>query len=107
MTTHDAPGAQRPQPLAFEEPREEMRRTQIYLGRRERDALLLAMRRTRRTRSSLIREAIGVRYIERPYPGNILAAVQESVGAWRRGGWRPDGRAQARATRDGRPDWTE
>lgn len=58
-----------------------MERTQIYLTRREREALARAARETGRTRSQLIREAIEARYLG-GNDGGLLQALAATAGIW-------------------------
>jgi len=59
-----------------------MERTQIYLTRREAAALERAARETGRTRSQLIREAIGARYLTSQDEDETAAVLAETSGLW-------------------------
>ena len=63
-----------------------MQRTQIYLGEVEARILDRLARRTGRTRSQLIREAIEAAYVDARSPQAIEAALVETAGSWRRSG---------------------
>lgn len=63
-----------------------MRRTQIYLTDSEAEVLARESKRTGRTRSQLIREAIGARYIDAHAAGDLEAALIETAGAWQGSG---------------------
>ena len=78
-----------------------MRRTQIYLTEAEAEALLRESRRTGRTRSLLIREAIGARYLGRRGEGELVAALLETAGSWK-GTERATGREHVERLRSGR-----
>lgn len=60
-----------------------MRRTQIYLSEVESEVLEREAEKTGRTRSQLIRDAIGARYLKQPAAGALEAALLESAGAWK------------------------
>lgn len=59
-----------------------VQRTQIYLSKRETEALDRAARATGLTRSHLIREAIAQQYLRRPEAEQVLEALRETAGAW-------------------------
>ena len=59
-----------------------MQRTQIYLTRRESEALDRAARETGRTRSQLIREAIEARYLASRDEAGLLEAIEATAGLW-------------------------
>ena len=59
-----------------------VKRTQIYLTRREDAALARASKQTGRTRSELIREAIDRVYLGGRDTDDILANLRASAGAW-------------------------
>ncbi|MBI3201059.1 MAG: CopG family transcriptional regulator [Myxococcales bacterium] len=61
-----------------------MERTQIYLSEVEAKVLTLLARRTGRTRSQLIREAIEATYVDQRSAAAVEAALVETSGAWRR-----------------------
>ena len=61
-----------------------MQRTQIYLSEREAELLDSEARRTGRTRSSLIREAIQQRYDSKNDREETLRVLRETAGAWKR-----------------------
>jgi predicted transcriptional regulator len=63
-----------------------MERTQIYLSEVEAKILSQLARRTGRTRSQLIREAIEATYVDRRSAKSIEAALVDTAGAWRRSG---------------------
>lgn len=61
-----------------------MERTQIYLSRREIEALDTVARQTGKTRSHLIREAIEEKYLPAgPTPDEWERALREAAGAWK------------------------
>ncbi len=57
-------------------------RTQIYLSKRELEALDKVARQTGKTRSHLIREAIEEKYVTRRTADEMLAVLRETAGAW-------------------------
>jgi predicted DNA-binding protein len=59
-----------------------MDRTQIYLSRAQATALDREARRTGRTRSHLIREAIDQAYLPNSASDETLEALEASAGAW-------------------------
>ena len=59
-------------------------RTQIYLTEVEAKVLDRLARRTGRTRSQLIREAIEATYVDQPSADAIESVLLETAGAWRR-----------------------
>jgi predicted transcriptional regulator len=61
-----------------------MERTQIYLSKRETDALDRVARETGHTRSHLIREAIREKYGAAPDVEEKLRILRETFGAWER-----------------------
>ena len=61
-----------------------VQRTQIYLSDEEVTALDEAARQQHRTRSSLIREAIRERYVTRSDRDEVLRALNQTFGAWKR-----------------------
>lgn len=62
-----------------------MERTQIYLNAEEARALERLARRTGRTKSQLIREAIDQTYLGSHHDREqVLAALRRSAGSWRR-----------------------
>jgi len=75
-------------------------RTQIYLTRRELEALDRAARATGRLRSQLIREAIDDRFVPRREASQVERALRETAGRWRRRG--EDGAAFVQRLRRGR-----
>jgi predicted transcriptional regulator len=60
-----------------------MRRTQIYLDDQQRRKLDRVARRTRRTVSDLIREAIDARYAATPHEDFIEGLRTDAFGVWR------------------------
>lgn len=64
-----------------------MRRTQIYLDDRQRRKLDQVAKRTRRTVSELIREAIDARYAATPKEDFLAALRAGAFGVWKQ---RPD-----------------
>jgi len=64
-----------------------MKRTQIYLDDRQRRKLDQVARRTRRTVSELIREAIDARYTATPKEDFLAALRAGAFGVWKQ---RPD-----------------
>ncbi len=64
-----------------------MKRTQIYLDDRQRRQLDQVARRTRRTVSELIREAIDARYAATPKEDFLAALRAGAFGVWKQ---RPD-----------------
>jgi hypothetical protein len=79
-------------------------RTQIYLDRRQADALDREARRRGQTRSHLIREAIDQQYGLTTDRAAVARALRDSAGAWR--GRREDGEAYVERLRQGRR-WRE
>lgn len=61
-----------------------MERTQIYLSKREIEALDKVARQTGKTRSHLIREAIEAKYVSSPSVDEKLRILRETAGAWQR-----------------------
>jgi predicted transcriptional regulator len=61
-----------------------VKRTQIYLKQAESTALDREARRTGRTRSQLIREAIAAVYLGERGAGDLEAALLETAGGWKR-----------------------
>ncbi len=59
-----------------------MQRTQIYLTKRESEALDRASRETGRTRSQLIREAVDERYLSAVDEKELLTALAGTAGLW-------------------------
>ncbi len=59
-------------------------RTQIYLQQAESSALDREARRTGRTRSQLIRDAIAKVYLGESGAGDLEAALLETAGVWKR-----------------------
>jgi metal-responsive CopG/Arc/MetJ family transcriptional regulator len=59
-----------------------MQRTQIYLTKRESEALDRAARETGRTRSQLIREAVEARYLTPRDQAGLLDALEGTAGLW-------------------------
>jgi len=59
-----------------------VQRTQIYLTKRESEALDRASRATGRTRSQLIREAVEATYLAAVDEGDLLAALGSTAGMW-------------------------
>lgn len=59
-----------------------MQRTQIYLTRRESEALARASRETGRTRSQLIREAVEATYLTVMDKRGLGAALGSTAGLW-------------------------
>ena len=74
-------------------------RTQIYLSKSQASALDREARRTGRTRSHLIREAIDQAYLPNPASERLLAALEASAGAWTRR--KEDGEAYVDRIRSG------
>ncbi|MBI2895622.1 MAG: ribbon-helix-helix protein, CopG family [Deltaproteobacteria bacterium] len=60
-----------------------MERTQIYLSRRASEVLAREARRTGRTKSQLIREAIEAVYFGAGRPDDVEKALLASAGAWK------------------------
>jgi predicted transcriptional regulator len=60
-----------------------MRRTQIYLGDQESSALDEEARRTGRTRSQLIREAIRAHVLGSSVQRDLTEVLRMTAGAWR------------------------
>lgn len=60
-----------------------VRRTQIYLEDTESTALDEAARRTGRTRSQLIREAIRAHVLGATEQGDLAVILRKTAGAWR------------------------
>jgi hypothetical protein len=58
-------------------------------------------KRTGRTRSQLIREAIGARYLHAHGAGDLEAALLETAGAWKGSASRPTGEAYVEGFRRG------
>ena len=59
-----------------------VQRTQIYLTKREAAALERVSKATGRTRSQLIREAIGARYLAAPDVDATLAVLASTAALW-------------------------
>ncbi len=59
-----------------------MRRTQIYLTKRDSEALARASRETGRTRSQLIREAVEATYLAAADEADLLRALGSTAGLW-------------------------
>lgn len=59
-----------------------MKRTQIYLTRRESAALAKRSKETGRTRSQLIREAIAAQYLTGSDADALAEALAETSGIW-------------------------
>jgi predicted DNA-binding protein len=78
-----------------------VQRTQIYLSAKEKRALDALARRTGRTRSKLIRDAIGAMYLQRASVADIEQALNATAGAWRRHR-QPNGAAWVERMRSGR-----
>jgi predicted DNA-binding protein len=78
----------------------DVKRTQIYLTARQTHALDEEARKTGRTRSQLIREAIDARYFGGGDPEQAAAALRRAAGAWR--GRRESGAAYVERKRRGR-----
>ncbi len=78
-----------------------MLRTQIYLSEVESEALEREAKKTGRTRSQLIRDAIGARYLKQAAAGALEAALLESAGAWK-GAARATGQDYVEGLRRGR-----
>lgn len=78
-----------------------MRRTQIYLTETEAEALSRESEKTGLTRSQLIREAIGAKYLGKRVGGNLEAVLLETAGTWK-GGERVEGRQYVERLRRGR-----
>jgi len=57
-------------------------RTQIYLTRRESSALARLAKTTGRTKSQLIREAIGAQYLDQTDADELTAAIDATAGLW-------------------------
>jgi len=66
-----------------------MVRTQIYLTEREQAALRTLSRRTGRSQSELIRDAVD-RLIEQALPADRARAMEAAAGLWRDWQGRPD-----------------
>lgn len=66
-----------------------MVRTQIYLTEGEQAALRKLSRRTGRSQSELIRDAVD-RLIEQALPGDRARALEDAAGLWRDASGRPD-----------------
>jgi hypothetical protein len=78
-----------------------MRRTQVYLTDLETEALDRESKKTGRTRSQLIREAIGGTYLNQRDAGDLEAVLVETAGAWK-GASRASGRDYVERLRRGR-----
>ena len=78
----------------------QMTRTQIYLSDEETSVLDQLARRTGRTRSQLIREAIGSQYVRRGDPMALAKVLRKTAGSWR--GTRWSGAEQVERLRRGR-----
>lgn len=78
-----------------------VRRTQIYLTESEAEALGRESKRTGRTRSQLIREAIGARYLHAQGTGDLEATLRETAGAWKDAPGRPTGKDYVEGIRRG------
>ena len=59
-----------------------MQRTQIYLTKRESEALARASRETGRTRSQLIREAVEATYLTAMDEEGLLGELASTAGLW-------------------------
>jgi hypothetical protein len=79
-----------------------MRRTQIYLTDAEAEVLGREARKTGRTRSQLIREAIGARYLGARTGSDVERALLETAGTWRGSGKREAGNAYVERIRTGK-----
>ena len=75
-------------------------RTQIFLTAEQRRRLHSWSKAQGKTASELVREAIQDRYVRRPVPGELEAALRASFGGWK-GRGRPS-TAIVRALRRGR-----
>jgi ribosome maturation protein Sdo1 len=75
-------------------------RTQIFLTVEQRRRLRLWSKLARKTASELIREAIEDRYVQRPTPEELEAALRASFGSWK--GRRKTSLAIVRALRRGK-----
>ncbi len=77
-----------------------MVRTQIYLTDAEVEALEREARKTGRSKSQLIRDAVEAKYLAQPDARSIEAGLVATAGAWRRRD--EDGRAYVARVRRGR-----
>jgi ribbon-helix-helix CopG family protein len=79
-----------------------MQRTQIYLSRRAASALAREARKSGRTRSQLIREAIDARFLGGFDPEDLERAILAAAGCWRRRRSSGDGASYVEKLRRGR-----
>jgi predicted transcriptional regulator len=77
-----------------------MTRTQIYLSDEETSVLDRLARRTGRSRSQLIREAIGSQYVHRVDSEGLADVLRKTAGRWR--ARRSGGAEQVERLRSGR-----
>jgi len=77
-----------------------MTRTQIYLSDEETSVLDRLARQTGRSRSDLIRKAIGSQYVNKVDPEGLAEILQKTAGCWR--GQRTSGAALVERLRSGR-----
>jgi predicted DNA-binding protein len=77
-----------------------MTRTQIYLSDEETSVLNRLARQTGRSRSQLIREAIGSQYVRKVDPDGLAEVLRKTAGCWR--GDRATGTAEVERLRSGR-----